>query len=222
MAKTALIAGASGLTGSHCLDFLLNNDAYDKVISIGRNELKANHPKLEQIITDFSDLKEILPGLKADDVFCCLGTTIKKAGSKEAFKKVDYEYPLLIAKLAKANGAKGFHFVSAIGASADSFFFYSQVKGELEEEIMKVDFENANILRPSILDGDRKESRPAEKIGLMAAKFISPLLVGSFSKFKPTKAKAVGYVMVEMATKGIKGLSIIESDQIEQIYRKRR
>jgi uncharacterized protein YbjT (DUF2867 family) len=220
MSKTALIVGASGLTGSHCLHFLLKNDTYGQVISLGRKKLQVNHPKLVQIISDFSNLNAVFADIQVDDVFSCLGTTIKKAGSKEAFLNVDYEYPLTIAKLAKSHGTHGFHIVSALGANASSAIFYSKVKGMLEAEILKLDFDNVNILRPSILDGDRKENRIGEKIGLSVLKFLSPVLIGPLKKLRPTKAEAVGFVMVEMATNGIKGFSIIEPEQIAQIYRK--
>jgi uncharacterized protein YbjT (DUF2867 family) len=222
MPGTAVIAGASGLTGSICLDYLLQSKDFHKVISLGRRQLPINHPKLKQIITDFSNLDETLSGIQADDFFCCLGTTMKKAGSKEAFMKVDYEYPVLLADYAKSTGAKGFHLVSAIGADKKSFFFYNRVKGMVEEEIMSLEFENTNIFRPSLLDGDRKENRAGEKIALIITKLLSPLMIGPLRRYRPTKAEAVGFAMVEMATKGIKGLSILEPEQIERIFKQRR
>jgi uncharacterized protein YbjT (DUF2867 family) len=218
--KTALIAGASGLTGGYCLDYLLKSEHYSKVVSIGRRKLDKENFKLEQIITDFSDLATITSEIKADDVFCCLGTTMKKAGSKDAFIKVDFEYPLSLAVASKENGASGFHLVSALGANKKSFFFYNQVKGQLEEEVIKLEFKNTNILKPSILDGPRKESRPAEQIGLRLMNIVHPLFAGPLYKYKPIHAKEVAFVMVYMATKGIAGLSIIESEQIHKIYKK--
>jgi hypothetical protein len=226
MGRVALIAGASGLTGSFCLDYLLNETEFTEVISVGRSYLEKQHPKLKQIIADPAQgtdhLTDIIGDLDFHDVFCCLGTTMKKAGSKENFMKVDFDYPVLLANIAKIKGAFGFHVVSAMGADKKSFFFYNQVKGMMEEEIMKLEIPNTNILRPSIIDGERKESRPGEKIGLAVAKLISPLLISSLKKYRPTRAKAIGFALVEMATKGIKGLSILDSEQIENLYKKKK
>jgi uncharacterized protein YbjT (DUF2867 family) len=216
----ALIAGASGLTGSFCLTYLLESPECEEVISIGRSLLELQHPKLKQIQTDFSDIEDILENHSVDDVFCCLGSTIKKAGSKDAFTKIDFEYPLQLAKVAKENGADGFHIITALGADKKSFFFYSRVKGELEEELIKLNYNNLNIFRPSLLDGERKESRPAERFAMIVGRIFAPFLIGPLSKIRPIKAKAVSKVMVYHALKGIKGLSIIESAQIHKIYKK--
>jgi uncharacterized protein YbjT (DUF2867 family) len=216
----ALIAGASGLTGSFCLTYLLESPECEEVISIGRSLLELQHPKLKQIQTDFSDIEDILENHKVDDVFCCLGSTIKKAGSKDAFTKIDFEYPLQLAKVAKENGADGFHIITALGADKKSFFFYSRVKGELEEELIKLNYNNLNIFRPSLLDGERKESRPAERFAMIVGRIFAPFLIGPLSKIRPIKAKAVSKVMVYHALKGIKGLSIIESAQIQKMYNK--
>jgi uncharacterized protein YbjT (DUF2867 family) len=225
--KVALIAGASGLTGSYCLDFLLNEREYSQVISVGRKNLQKQHPKLKQIIADPvkegpDQISDLLQDIEFHDVFCCLGSTMKKAGSKDRFMKVDFDYPVLLANIAKIKGAFGFHVVSAMGADKKSFFFYNRVKGMMEEAIMKLEIPNTNILRPSIIDGERTETRTGEKIGLMIAKIISPLLLGPLKKYKPTKAKAIGYALVEMAARGIKGLTILDSEQIENLYKKKK
>ena len=130
--KTALLFGASGLVGGYCLNFLLASSAYNKVKIFVRKELELENEKLEQHIIDFDKLDDYRNLFKGDDVFCCLGTTIKKAGNKKAFRKVDYDYGYQIAKIAEEKGVNQFLLVSSVGADEDSIFFYSQVKGQTD------------------------------------------------------------------------------------------
>ncbi len=218
--KTAIIAVSTGLTGSNCLEYLLECGEYSTIIALNRKELNIKNKKLQQIIVDFTKLEEALKDVKVDDVYCCLGTTIKKAGSKEAFLKVDFEYPLQIASFLRQNGAKCFSLVSALGADNNSNIFYSKVKGEIEQAIAKLSYPKLNILRPSILQGQRKESRPGETIGLFMAKLLSPLMIGPLKKYRPVKASAVAYTMIHYSINGPDGVNIIESDMITTIYNK--
>ncbi|MFW5708067.1 MAG: oxidoreductase [Bacteroidota bacterium] len=160
--KTALIAGATGLVGSFLLDELLENDNYSQVKILVRKKMEKAHPKLTQIVFDYDNPDQ--SAVKADDVFCCLGTTIRKAGSKEAFEKVDYEYPLKLAQLAHKNGSKSFHLVTALGADEKSMFFYNKVKGKVEREVSKIPFDSLCIYRPSMLLGPRREFRLGEEV----------------------------------------------------------
>ncbi len=199
MQKTALIIGATGLVGELCLNELLNSVAYGKVIALSRTKIISRKAKLVNIVTDFENLESIKEQLKADDVFCAIGTTITKAGSKEAFRKVDYEIPLKVAELTRKNGAKKFILISSIGADASSAVFYSKVKGELEEALKKLRFDWLIIFRPSILLGDRKEKRTGEAIGRFAVEKLSFLFAGPLKKYKGTPVYLLGRLMVKMA-----------------------
>src|SRR5690606_24320068 len=139
----------------------------------------------EQIKTDYYRLEEYADHFKVDDVFCCLGTTIKKAGSQNAFRRVDYDYPVALGKLAKSAGAKRFLVISAMGADARSNIFYSRVKGQMEEALKKMEFPALHIFQPSLLLGKRDEFRLGEKAASVLAPAISPLLRGKMKKYKP-------------------------------------
>ena len=147
MKKKAIVAGASGLVGSYVVRELLKRDEYEEVKVLVRKPLNLGDPALKQVMYDYEqpDPDEV----KADHVYCCLGTTMKKAGSKEAFRKVDYEYPLQLAKAASENGAEKFALISAMGANTKSFFFYNRVKGQVEEALREFPFKTTCIFRPS-------------------------------------------------------------------------
>ena len=165
MNKTALIIGATGLTGEQCLMELMASTHYNKVIVLTRKKLVTTNSEIENIVTDFENLESIRQQIKAEHIYCAMGTTIGKAGSQAAFRKVDYEIPLQVAQIAKENGAVKFMLVSSMGADASSKIFYSKVKGELEEALAKLNFKSLLIFRPSILLGNRKEKRTGEAIG---------------------------------------------------------
>ncbi|HYF02046.1 MAG TPA: oxidoreductase [Patescibacteria group bacterium] len=215
--RTALILGASGLTGGHCLEILLHDPTYSHVSILVRRRMDIEHPKLEQHMVDFELLQYSAPLLKADDVFCCLGTTIKTAGSQEAFKRVDYEYPLNAAQLAFKNGVQNFLLVSSNGADAASKIFYSRTKGELESALKKIGFKSLSIFRPSLLIGKRSEGRFGEKLGEIIGWLLKPLLIGPLKKFRPIEARLVACAMVNVAKSGLKGTHIFESDEIQTI-----
>jgi len=188
--------------GGHCLGALLNNDRYGKVIALTRQPLLITHPKLEIRLVDFDELlngsSEINGSteLVCDDVFCCLGTTIKQAGSRDNFRKVDFEYCLGLAKLSRQGGAEHFLLISALGASAKSPIFYSRVKGELERAIETLGFTRYSVFQPSFLAGERKDTRRAEAIGIECALKLSSLLVGPFADCSVIKAEDLGAAMV--------------------------
>jgi uncharacterized protein YbjT (DUF2867 family) len=163
--KTALLLGGSGLTGRHCLNYLLNDEHYNQVVTLVRRPLAVEHPKLIQHQVNFNQLKDCFTKIQTNDVYCCLGTTIKKAGSKKAFYEVDFIYPTEIAKLSIANGAEQFLLVSALGANPRSSIFYNRVKGEVEQAIAQYGFQSYCVFRPSLLLGKRSERRTTEKIG---------------------------------------------------------
>lgn len=209
---TALVAGASGLIGKQLLNLLLESNNYTKVKAIVRKPLGITHPKLHEITIDFEKLWEKSILLKADHVFCTLGTTIKKAGSQQAFKKVDYEYPLTLARMAKENGTSRILIVTALGADAKSQIFYNRVKGELENELKKLDLPHLYIFRPSLLLGDRHEYRFGERMAIVLSKFLAPLFsLGKLSAYKPIEAKTVAKAMMLLASNGVEKETVMES-----------
>ncbi|SDE65753.1 Uncharacterized conserved protein YbjT, contains NAD(P)-binding and DUF2867 domains [Fontibacillus panacisegetis] len=199
--RSALIVGATGLVGNELLHILLQSDTYEHIKVLVRKPLSIKHDKLTQVVVNFDELNKYEVEFNVHDVFCCLGTTIKKAGSQAAFKKVDFEYPIQAAKLAKNHGAQQFLIVSAIGANAQSNIFYSRVKGEVEEALKQIQFASLHIFRPSLLLGSRKEFRFGEKAAAIIIPIFSPLLAGKLNKYKPIQAKQVAQAMVQNAIK---------------------
>jgi uncharacterized protein YbjT (DUF2867 family) len=212
--KTALIAGSTGLIGSQLLQLLLTDDYYGRVKAISRKPLEITHPKLENIVLDFDRLTEHHDKLKADDVFCCLGTTIKKVKTKEKFRKVDFDYPVELAKLTKANGAEQYLLVSALGADKHSKIFYNQVKGEVEEAIGQIGFKSYHIFRPSLLMGDRNEIRSGEEAGKVFFKYFGFLVP---VKYKGIDSIKVAQAMQKIAARHEPGMHIHESEEL-QVY----
>jgi uncharacterized protein YbjT (DUF2867 family) len=212
--RTALVFGASGLVGGELLNLLLANANYDAIISFGRKELDIKHPKLEQIVIDFNKLNSYKELMNANDLFCCLGTTIKKAKSKEAFRKIDFEYVSQIGNIAAENKVKNFSVVSSIGTDKNSGNFYLKTKGEMEDALKKLNFEQLLIFRPSVLLGKRNEQRVGEQIGKVAVQILSPLLIGKLKKYRGVKASVVAQKMINLNLLDRKGVFIIESDFI--------
>ena len=215
--RTALLVGATGLVGSHCLDALLNDDVYAKVVVLARRVLTVEHQKLVVHLVDFERLEQHAGLLQADDIFCCLGTTIRVAGSQEAFRKVDFTYTIQAGAIGVKNGAEQVLLVSALGADLRSRVFYNRVKGEIEEAVSKLPLEGVHIFRPSLLLGDRKEFRLGEKIGELGMKTFSFAMSGPFRKYRPIEARAVARAMVSVAKENRSGINVYESDKIQAI-----
>ena len=213
MGRTALVAGASGLVGGHVLQLLLADDTFTHVVSLARRPLSVQYTKLEQRIVDMGALDTLdLPHV--DDVFCCLGTTIKTAGSQEAFRRVDYDYVVGVARAGQRAGATQFLLVSAIGADPASRIFYSRVKGEVERAVRELPYQAVQIFRPSFLMGDRRDARPAERIGVPIARVVAPLLVGPLRRYRPVPAADVARAMVRIAKDAPRGSNAFEFDGI--------
>jgi uncharacterized protein YbjT (DUF2867 family) len=210
--KTALIAGATGLIGQQLLQLLIESPLYEKVIAITRNDL-ASHPKLVQIKMEFGNITEKSGVLKADDVFCCLGTTMAKAGSKEKFRQVDFYYPYLLAKTTHAAGARQYLIVSSLGANKTSSIFYNEVKGEVEEAVASVGFEAVHIFRPSLLLGPRTEKRSGEDTAKLFYRIFGFLIP---EKYKAISSTKVANAMVHFATQDKKGTFIHESSELQR------
>jgi len=194
--RKALIAGATGLVGGHLLRRLLANVSYRHVEVLVRRELSISHPKISQRIVDFERL-DLGMADAIDEVFCCLGTTIKKAGSQDAFRRVDHDYPLMLARMAESAGARQFLMVSALGADPHSSVFYSRVKGETERDIAAICLPRVIFMRPSILLGERQEHRPGEGAGALVGQLIAPLL--ALRKYRPIPADDVAAAMIYAA-----------------------
>ncbi|MBL7848251.1 MAG: oxidoreductase [Cyclobacteriaceae bacterium] len=209
---TALIAGATGLVGSHLLTLLLEDPHYSKVISVSRKPSGREHPKLSQVIVDFNKLGDVAESLKADDVYCCLGTTIRQAGSKEVFRNVDYGYPLQLANLTKAQGAKQYLLITALGSDKSSSVFYNRVKGEVEEAIGKVGFANFHIFQPSMLLGERTENRAGEGVGKAVMKTLDFLIP---KKYKAIDGAKVACAMLRVAKQNVAGTHIHSSGEMQ-------
>ena len=212
--RTALLLGATGLVGGHCLDLLLSDPAYSKVLTLGRRPLSHEHQKLEHKVVDFEHLPDFAAVMSAQEVFCCLGTTIKKAGSKENFRRVDFTYQYEVARIASHNGAEQLLLVSALGADARSSIFYNRVKGELEDAVSKLAFDGVNIFRPSLLLGERTEFRLGEHVAELPMRYVSFLMVGPLRKYRPVHARAVAAAMLKVAKEHLTGVNIFESDRI--------
>ncbi|WP_257454655.1 oxidoreductase [Archangium lipolyticum] len=214
--RTAVVTGASGLVGGLLLDTLLASPRYREVLSLGRRPLPEQHPKLVQRTVDFARLaEESLPA--ADDAFCCLGTTIKKAGSQEAFRAVDHDAVLAFAQATKKAGARRFLVVTALGANPRSRVFYNRVKGEAEEALEGVGFESLVILQPSLLLGERAESRPGERAAIMASRVLAPLLRPLASR--PIEARTVARAMVALALDAPRGVRVVPSGELQELGR---
>lgn len=215
--KTAIVIGSTGLIGSQLLNILLESTEYDQVISFVKRDTGKKHAKLVQHIIDFDNPESYHNLVQGDDFFCTIGTTIKKAGSKEAFKKVDFGYPKQFASFAIKNNIKRFLIISSLGADKTSGNFYLKTKGEIENFLKISSFESIAVLRPSLLLGDRKEFRMGETAAAIFMKIFSFIFIGVLQKYKPIESETVATALFNIAQKNKEGFTIYESDQLQQI-----
>lgn len=216
MHNSALIAGATGLVGSELLDTLIQNEAYETIHVLNRKKVNYNVSKVIEHVIDFNNLASFSPEKPIDHVFCCLGTTIKKAKTKKNFRRVDFEYVVELAGKAKQWNASKFLVISALGANPDSSIFYNRVKGEMEEALQELNLPHLFIFRPSLLMGNRSESRPAEKTAIIVYKVINPLFIGKLKKYKGIKIDKVARAMIETALNNHSSFKIFESDELQE------
>lgn len=214
MAKTAVVVGATGLVGYKVVQLLLKNEHYHRVVVFVRKSMAIQHQKLEQEIVDFDRLDKVAQYLNGADVFCTLGTTIKKAGSQAAFIKVDQDYPLRLAQLSKQQGASTFLIVTALGANPKSSIFYSRVKGQLEAELQKLQLDRLHIFQPSLLLGDRTEVRLGEKLASKFMPVIAFLFVGPLRPYKAIHVHIVAKAMIKAALNERQGNFMYTSEKI--------
>lgn len=213
MKKTAIILGATGLSGSILLKKLMNDNRYETIKLFSRKEIDGLPSKVKQFVGDILDLENFKQDFTADEVFCCIGTTAKKTPDKTLYKKIDFGIPVTAAKLSKANGIPAFLVVSALGANATSTIFYNKTKGEMEQAVLSEKIERTHILQPSIISGNRQEKRIGEKIGLFAIKLLQPLFLGKLKKYRVTEAEHIAQTMINLAN-STSTKTIITSDQI--------
>lgn len=198
--------GATGLVGSECVRQLIADDTCTGVIALTRrsHDTFITSPKLEIHTVDFDRLADYGDLFQVDQVFCALGTTARKTPSRELYRRIDHDYPLAAARLAREQGATHYLIVTAIGANARSRIFYNRLKGEVEDGLALLDYRSLTIARPSVLIGDRSESRLSEKIAWRLA-FMTP------RKYKPVQASRVATALVTAARNDLPGLRILEN-----------
>ncbi len=213
----ASVIGGSGLVGRSLIGCLLEVPDFDRVVNLARRPSLPSHPRFEERLVNFEELTTAIGGERVTHAFCCLGTTIGVAGSKEAFRHVDFDYPLAFARAARAAGAQSFLLVSAAGANASSMFFYNRVKGELEAALRELGFATLHLLRPSLLLGERAEKRTGERFAAALARPLQGLLGGSLAKYAPIAAADVARALVALALRPEEGVFVHESDELARI-----
>lgn len=221
--KKALLFGATGFIGSHLLKDLLKSSIYDGVTVVVRKPLSGelkNHPKLKMLIGDYRSLPKLKTELVADDVFIALGTTKKQTPDEAEYYRVDHDYPVFAAKLAKENGAKSVSIVTAIGASSDSPFFYIKTKGETERDIKALGFTATHIFQPSMIVGHRKEERAMEKVFIGAWNVVDPFFVGRMDRLKGIDGKDVAKAMLLAAQNQTDRLKIFRWREMHDLLKR--
>tara|TARA_R110000751_G_scaffold26116_3_gene70338 strand:+ start:46 stop:711 length:666 start_codon:yes stop_codon:yes gene_type:complete len=217
MNKTAIILGASGLTGGLLLEKLIVDDRYESIKLFSRSSIKGLPNKVKQYIGDLLELEQFKNDFTGDEVYCCIGTTAKKTPDKSLYRDIDYGIPVAAAKLAKANRINTFLVISAMGANKKSSVFYNRTKGEMEQEVLNQAIPRTSILRPSLIGGERNEQRLLEKIGLVVFKVIQPLFIGPLKKYRIINADSIAQAMLNLANATSNTDVIITSDDIEQL-----
>ncbi len=215
MKKTALILGASGLTGKLLLNRLLSDETYESVKVFSRRNLGLKHAKLKVFVGDLLNLESFESDFFGDELFCCIGTTASKTKDKAIYKQIDFGIPKSAAKLCKKNKIKQFLVVSALGANENSSVFYNRTKGEMESEVLKRNIAQTYILRPSLITGYRSEKRLAEAIASILMNFVQMFLIGKLKKYRAIEAETIATAMHKLANSSLES-SIIESDLIEK------
>ena len=214
--KTALVFGSSGLVGSHLVRLLNKNSIYEKIKLFVRSTSEIKTSKIEIINTDFKNLSNHKEDINGDDCFFCIGTTKKNTPDKDEYRRIEYDIPVEIAKIAKSNSINSFFYVSSGFADSKSSSAYLKNKGQVEEELIKLNFSILGIMRPSFLVGNRKEKRPGEEVGIFFFKIFSPLLLGPLKKMRPIQSEKVAKVMINVANENLKK-TIFESNEIAEL-----
>lgn len=221
MNKKAILLGASGAIGNSLLFLLLENKDYTEVLILVRKELRMQHPKLKQLEVNFDRISDYAAEIRGDVVFCCLGTTKSKTPDQQQYRKIDYQYPLDVARIAMENGAESYHLVSSLGADRNSSVFYTRTKGEVEHDLEAFPYKSIHIYRPSLLEATRKDKRFMEgSIGIIMT-VVNPILIGGLRKYRSIKVENVAKAMVRLSLEDKPGVYIHESDDIQKLSEER-
>jgi uncharacterized protein YbjT (DUF2867 family) len=214
MLKNVLLIGASGLIGSELVQLLLRDDKIKSLKVFVRKTLAITDQKLREILVDFERLEDFKHEFQGDALFCCIGTTRKKTPDLEAYKAIDYGIVLTVANLARKNQVPQIQLVSAIGAAISSKIFYNRLKGEIEKDVLKLDFPTTLIYQPAMLIGKRSESRPAEFIAQKLIPFFDVFLLGKAQKYHSIEAKKVAESMLDNLHKPKEGATILSYSEM--------
>lgn len=214
--RTAIILGATGLTGGILLQLLLEDDRYEKIKLFSRNRVKIASDKIEEHIGDVLNLEKFKLHFKADEVFCCIGTTKSKTPDNELYHKIDFGIPVLAAQMSKANGIDTFIVISALGANSKSNIFYNRVKGEMEESVLKIGVSNTYILQSSLISGPRDERRLGEWLAKQLFKVLNVFMVGPLKKYRSIHPKEIAICMLKLAN-GEQASGRVTSEEIKKM-----
>ena len=214
--KTAVLFGSSGLIGSNLLDNLISNNTYNKIKIFVRKLPSIDNSKVEVINTDFLDLDTLKEKLTGDDCFFCIGTTHKDTPDKNEYRRIEYDLPVHLAKIAKFNSINNFIYVSSIGANPKASSTYLKNKGQAEEELKKIGFSNLSIIQPSFLVGNRKAFRISEALGIPVMKFLSLFFLGGFKKYTPINVEIVVKAMIKIASENYNEQTYL-SDRLQEL-----
>lgn len=217
MPYKVIIVGASGLIGNNLLSELIKSKDFSEITALVRKPLGINNPKVKELTINFDELGNYASKIKADIIFCCIGTTKKKTPDSKSYRRIDLEYPLTIAKIGLENGAKQFHIVSSIGANSKSKNSYLKLKGELEDGLKSLKIRSLHIYQPSFLEGKRLEMRPLEIIMLPIIKLINPLFIGGLKNYRSIKALDIAKAMINQSKKELSGVFTYPSEQIKEL-----
>ncbi len=208
MPKTAIILGATGLTGSLVLDQLLSDDRYDTVKLFSRSSCGIEHEKIQEFLGDLLEMEQFKADFTGDEVYCCIGTTKKKTPDKELYRAIDFGIPATAAQLAKENHVQGFAVVSALGANSKSLFEYNRIKGDMEKAVKESGIKSTYILQPSLIVGDRNEHRSGEGFAAGLFRFLKPIMIGPLKKYRAVEAKDIAAKMIAVLNSGVPSQTI--------------
>ena len=214
--RSVVVMGATGLVGGHLVQMLAADETVEKVVAPVRRAVTdwVHQRRIEAPVVDLDALSQSARRFQADQIFICLGTTMKVAGSKDAFRRVDFDYVVESARLAVEGGARDAYLVSSLGADSGSNVFYSRIKGEAEAAVSALPFRSVQILRPSVLVGERKTTRPGERIGIAVGRLLTPVLIGPARRYRPIEALTVARAMAAASRRPEPGVHVLESEEI--------
>jgi uncharacterized protein YbjT (DUF2867 family) len=215
--KSAIILGATGLTGGKLLEELLSDDRYHSIKLFTRSRVGITSPKIEEHLLDLFDIEAYTDKFKADEVYCCIGTTKSKTPNKEQYSAIDYGIPVTAAKLCQKNGIPTICIISALGADEKSTVFYNRVKGEMEEAVLSMKIPNTYLLQPSLIGGKRDENRLGERAAKLIFKVLEPFFIGGLKKYKTISPDIIARCMIILANKGKMECRRIASNEIIKI-----